>query len=183
MTKVHVPSPGLAHDDAYHPSSGRPCTGAHSLSETVPHGVVTWMKGQPRPSWQLSPPMQFQTLEGFGTMRLVPNWSEPTLGPGRMSQSSIPTLPRPKSSLVSGTFLCLSAGQSRAHRGSISALGKPLHISGPQAPNPFYRDSNTYLLRFAPRFEMVDGAHPGHTGLPGPHAHRCPPHPGCFEDV
>lgn len=73
MTKVHVPSPQLAHDDAYHHFSWRPCTGACSLSETVPHGVVTWMKGQPRPSWQLSSPMQFQTLEGFGTMRLVPN--------------------------------------------------------------------------------------------------------------
>lgn len=115
-------------------------------------------------------------------MRLVLNWSESTLGPGRMSQRSIPALPRPKSSLVSGTFLCLSAGQSRVHRGPISALGKSLHISGPQAPNLFYRDSNTYLLRFT--HKIRDGA----CCAPRPHRGSLDHMPtaaplGCFEDV
>lgn len=101
-----------------------------------------------------------------------------------MSQSSIPALPKPKSSLVSGTFLCLSAGQSRAHRDPISALGKPLRISGAQAPNMFYRDSNTYLLRFTRKIR--DGA----CCTPRPHGApwtTWPPLPtptlGCFEDV
>lgn len=68
-------------------------------------------------------------------MRLVPDWSEPTPGPSRMSQRSIPAHPGPLLAHahvpVSRTFLSIC----RVAQGPLPALDKPLHLSGPQVPH------------------------------------------------